>query len=341
VIRFWELLRCTGVDEDAAPFPGMIIPFRGANFVLLETGGNAVSVSSTHPSIDIEEVDSTELRRNLMETNIALSQPGVDPKYKESMMPTSLFWYEKPRFFLIHGNKHVVDFPGATVQATAKGKLEASLRVVVLDKMPIKIAIRNVQIPGENGKQIFHSRIPCDPDKERDDMNAVWTPQTNIIFNLIPSEPAFIDTRKQLVREKLARGFGLKSASDVIFPQAVDPGKVKDLFRDYMIDGAEVTFFLVDQLQIDGDHPDGTMNGQGMGFIAGRHFPTTFAHEAGHFLGGHLEHDQWHDLGHTFDQNPDHDTRMLMRDGGAGWKIPFNLVKQFREFFKRHPRKAH
>jgi hypothetical protein len=26
------------------------------------------------------------------------------------------------------------------------------------------------------------------------------------------------------------------------------------------------------------------------------------------------------------------DIKMLMRDGGAGWKIPFNLVKEFRDF---------
>lgn len=26
------------------------------------------------------------------------------------------------------------------------------------------------------------------------------------------------------------------------------------------------------------------------------------------------------------------DIKMLMRGGGAGWKIPFNLVKEFRDF---------
>jgi hypothetical protein len=31
-------------------------------------------------------------------------------------------------------------------------------------------------------------------------------------------------------------------------------------------------------------------------------------------------------------ENRTEDIKMLMRGGGAGWKTPFNLVKEFRDF---------
>jgi len=35
--RFLEILRCRGVDQDATPHAGMIVPFKGENQVVLET----------------------------------------------------------------------------------------------------------------------------------------------------------------------------------------------------------------------------------------------------------------------------------------------------------------
>src|SRR4030095_5719011 len=102
MIRFWELVRCVGVDEDAQPFPGMVVPFGGSNIVVLDTDGKDLKVGTDHQGIAIEEFDATELRKKLIDKNIELSQVGVDPLYREAMMPTSMFWYTKPRFFRIH-----------------------------------------------------------------------------------------------------------------------------------------------------------------------------------------------------------------------------------------------
>jgi hypothetical protein len=68
------------------------------------------------------------------------------------------------------------------------------------------------------------------------------------------------------------------------------------------------------------------MNRQlGVAFIADSRLPSTFAHEAGHYVG---------DMGHKGT-----DIKLLMRGDGSGYKIPFELAKHFREtFIKRQAR---
>ena len=62
--------------------------------------------------------------------------------------------------------------------------------------------------------------------------------------------------------------------------------------------------------------------------------PNTSAHEAGHFLGSYSKSatKPWDSRGHTLESDRAEDIKMLMREGGAGWKIRFDLVKEFRDF---------
>ena len=78
-----------------------------------------------------------------------------------------------------------------------------------------------------------------------------------------------------------------------------------------------------------------------LAFISSQRGPNTSAHEAGHFLGYYSKSatKPWDSHGHTLESDPKtgkenraEDIKMLMREGGAGWKIPFNLVKEFRDF---------
>jgi hypothetical protein len=293
----------------------------------------SLQVKSNHAGIKVEEIDGSDIRRKLIDMNIAVNQPGVDPQFKEAMLPTSMFWYDQPRFFRIHGQNRV-PFPGALVQALSGGKVQARLQVVALDKMVVKVAIRNVQVPGHDGRFVSHSKVPSKPDEERDNMHAVWSPQSNITFELVSSEPAIVDDRNASTKAELAKSMGLKDPSTAVFPPEIEPLKFREFFKKMMVDQAHITFFVVDKLT---GGRSGNMSPLGLGFIAGNHGATTFAHEAGHFLGGHVENGQWHDLGHTFNKDRDQDVRELMREGGAGWKIPFDLVKTFRGFFRRHP----
>jgi hypothetical protein len=83
-------------------------------------------------------------------------------------------------FFKIHGGAQV-DGPVTLLKASgAGGNVEAKIRVVVLDLMHVKLAFGNVVVPGEDGRPVYHADNPSNPQQEVDQMNAIWTPQTQI-----------------------------------------------------------------------------------------------------------------------------------------------------------------
>src|SRR5262249_58319157 len=70
--------------------------------------------------------------------------------------------------------------------------------------------------------------------------------------------------------------------------------------------------------------------------LSGSHGPGTAAHEAGHHLFGEMRKDgKWHNLSHPLPSS-DPDKTPLMRDGGAGFKIQFDLALQARKFISQH-----
>ena len=111
------------------------------------------------------------------------------------------------------------------------------------------------------------------------------------------------------------------------------------MFANRKIPGADITFFVVNQVRSKGRSVAGVMNANlGISFIAGQHFPTIFAHEAGHFLGRYMNNGEWNPLDHQADTvDKQRDLRMLMRDGGSGWMIPFELVKKSENFPTNRP----
>jgi hypothetical protein len=333
--RFFEIRRCAGVDETAVP-AGMMVPFGGSNQVVLETSGMEMDVKSSHQGIVVEEFDGKGISSQLIDLNNALYQPGVDKLFKEAFMPTALYLH-KPRYFRIHG-KALVGSPGAVVKAVpvpVKGRrapsIGASLDVLCLDTMTIKIAIRNVQARDDQGNIRFHARLPCDPKTEIANMNAVWTPQTNIKFELVSSADLLIDHNDAATREELRKAYGQKDTSSSTFSPMVDvpAGKLWDLFAKHRVAGAHMTFFLVQSINSAGGIATGTTNSTlGTAFIAGTHFPTTFAHEAGHYLGHTLVKGVWTGYEHKDEK----EFRLLMKDGGSSWAIPFGMVKRVRAF---------
>ena len=71
-----------------------------------------------------------------------------------------------------------------------------------------------------------------------------------------------------------------------------------------------------------GEFPNGTMHRPtGVAFIADSRLPSTFAHEAGHWVG---------DMSHQGT-----DIKLLMRGEGSGYQIPFKLARHFRESFAK------
>ena len=218
--RFSEVFRCSGVDESPnvpgkSKVPGMIVSPKGWNLVALEDGPR-LRVHCDNKNIRIEALQETAvIKVARLALNFKLSMQNVDPQFRDSYMPHILS--SNARFFKIHG-EGLVDDPGTLVQASAGGKVEATIRVVVLDLMRVKLAFGNVTVPDENGRPVFHADKPSDPQQEWAQMNAIWTPQTQVAFDLISADPILINDRDKSIREEIARSLGL-IAKESSFPQ--------------------------------------------------------------------------------------------------------------------------
>ena len=155
--------------------------------------------------------------------------------------------------------------------------------VVVVDKMTIEIAIRNVTVRDARNNPAFHAGKPCDPMKRAQRDERRLGPRTSMIFDLVSAKDAIIGMQDKATRVELSKGFGLNDPDSAVFPPEVSPEKMEAVFGKHKVSGAHLIFFLVDKLN---NSDSGFALPSGMAFIAGTHGPTTFAHEAGHFLGG-------------------------------------------------------
>jgi hypothetical protein len=325
--RFLEILRCRGVDQDATPRPGMIVPFKGENQVVLETYGMDVQLQS---AVKLQEFDGRDLTLELLRgVQEELSKPGTDPQQKEAFMPSTL--WQKPRFFRVLGTMQT-GLSGTLVNVVTRSNrgrtssTATTLEVAVVDRIVLKVAIRNVRARDGQGQMRFHAKRPCDPAKEVAQMNAIWTPQTNIAFELVPSSDIDVDHNDPTTREELTKAYGLKTPATFSSESTVWADKNSAWFAKHKVPGAHMTFFVVHKILSGGDplygrggeFPNGTMNRPtGVAFIADSRLPSTFAHEAGHWVG---------DMSHQGT-----DIKLLMRGDGSGYQIPFKLAKHFRE----------
>ena len=332
--RFLEILRCHGVDQDASP-PRMIVPFhggRGENQVVLETYGMKLDVEAANPAIKLQEYDGRELTAQLLRhVEGGLSQPHVDRQQRAAYMPSTA-WHN-PRFFRVLGMSST-DFPGTFVKVVPRSmpgrralSPVATLQVAVVDRMVFKVAIRNVRARDQQGNVRLHAKQPCDPEGEVANMNAIWTPQTNIVFELVPSTDLVVDHNDPETQAELRQLHGLKPGYSATFEPGtqVHAEKYSRWFAKHKVKGTHMTFFLVHQILSSGDleygrsayYPLGTMNRElGVSFISGTRWPRTFAHEAGHFVG-----QMWH-------EGADEE---LMGGEGGGYKITFERARKFRE----------
>ena len=113
--------------------------------------------------------------------------------------------------------------------------------------------------------------------------------------------------------------------------------KLRTIFNRCKNTQADLTIFVVQQIQLkNGDQPHGTTDPEwNFCVLSSSHDPSTAAHEAGHYLFGEMGKDgKWHTLHHPW-ASSDPDKTPLMRDGGVGFKIQFDLALQARTFIRK------
>ena len=152
--------------------------------------------------------------------------------------------------------------------ASPKKTVEATLKVIILKRKPVKIAIRPVQVRDEKGGLAYSSKNLIDAKVLRDEMNAIWTPQANIVCELSKMDPVTIDPHK--------------AGQDADITNV----NVKHAFLDKKDPDAMLTFFMVKRAANRDGKDLGVIDSQaGISLISDDRSDSTMAHEAGHFLG--------------------------------------------------------
>ena len=225
---FRELFATFGVDDDV-PTPTMIVPWHGFNLVALE-GGPDLTVVPVKDIVTVTKLAPEEIRRYILLVSHLTEQPrGTRPLGKDANV------------FHVKGNR-VGGASGTVLNAVnTKGtrKVETSMTAVVLGKKPVKIAIRPVKVRDEKGNWVFHATNQFDEEDLRSQMNAIWTPQSNVEFNLVSKEPLLLDD-PELSKEIQLVGTTRERFLETVHMQAFLP-----MFKRNVEPTADLTFFVV------------------------------------------------------------------------------------------------
>jgi hypothetical protein len=277
----------SGVDEKAQGGAAMIVPVHGSNVVQLEWGAG-LKVAPDSDLIRVQEVDSNGFVRKL--SDFGAVEHGYYYRGSRGAGIDIGAWESFPggrtshiRYFNIYGATKPTD-----VQVTAKDKdgTQTHIRVVALDQRIVKLAIRPVVVDDGSGKLIPHSRRPFDTAAMVKGMNSIWTPQANVVFDLVSSEPAPITDQSEI-----AKMLDLKTTNKAPLPDIVSIQKFAPIFMrlksSLKSPQANFTMFLVKQAQDGTSLPNGVTDAEkGFALIGDSRLEHyTMAHEAGHFLG--------------------------------------------------------
>jgi hypothetical protein len=166
--RFNEVLPNRGVDDKVAPIPEMIVPLKGTNDILLIDGDGFDVKAENSLMLEITE----------------------DKKFLRKDLP-------KPHKFRLRVGRALPGEGGLLVQALRGTTVTARLRVFVLDNRKVRLAVR----PLQTAKGVYHAKKLPDTATFVSKMNEIWTPQANVLIELVPSNPALIDDPDQNARD--------------------------------------------------------------------------------------------------------------------------------------------
>ena len=298
---FREVTAYSGVDENLPTGgQGIVVPSGGSTLVILQDG-RGLDVRSTIPSkVYVYEFKTRQERAGAVRN---ASNPS------EAMRR---FDDDSWRIFRIKADAPV-GFDTVRVEAknTKMRKAEATLKVIVLDKKTMKVAIRPAQV--RDGKQLVSLGNAADPKKLLNEMNAIWNPQANVYFELGRTDAATIE--------------GLSPQADAIEMQKLPKG-----FLDERDSRSALTFFLVRKVTDGGTADKGATNAkERVSLIADSRSDSTMAHEAGHFLGALTAEGKYDsEYGH-----PEKSEEMLMHVHHIGKKIPYSAIPKFNYGYRR------
>jgi hypothetical protein len=299
--KFRQVTPYAGMDENLpSGGAGMIVALNGSNLVKLVDGAGLDVVCSdmTRSMVLLDEI--TDQHQMALANTV---NPTAGPF----------------RLFKVTA-KSVPGMDKVAAEAFPKNNrknAQAKLKVLVLRPREVTISLRPAQVYSAAAKgYVNFTKIPFDPNQLRDEMNSIWTPQANLIFKLGKADPAPL---KVLTENS--------QGADI-----VDPATLNELVS--LKDGNNFTAFFVRSAFEGSDRPLGVTDPKsGVALIGDNRTNNTLAHEAGHYLGSYGENGKY--TGKFGHQGTDVD--LLMRDGGAGRRIPYSLVPYFNRGYTAKP----
>jgi hypothetical protein len=333
-VRFGQIRRNSGLDIDAKPFPAMIVPLPGSN-ILKVFGAPGLSLFDDRGIVAIKELDSGRvIMDKLLVYSVPMAMTLGDPGSAAALqlrmgVEIAMELAGNPSFFQITGKA-----PGGEVGTivrvakTPKSKAEGSLRMVVLKPRPLKLSIRPVQVLNDKGSLVYHCEKNYDAKVLLNRVNALWTPQANIVFEPASFDPAPLDDQAAI-----AKAIG-STGPKVTVPRIVEFDDFSEMFqklKDRENPKADFTIFMVHRITHGGYSTYGVTDQKG-GFALvsddGRDEDEhTMAHEIGHYFGTLAK-------GSLYaDDNSSED--LLMSQGTNGSKVPFaDVIKYFNKNYK-------
>ena len=291
--KFREVAPYTGVDENLpSRGQGIVVPSHGSTLVILQDGKGLKVKSTLPPKVRVYEFQTNQ------------EQSEMARKASNPSEAKQRFGDGSWRIFRIEADAPV-GLDNVKVEAkNTKGSVEATLKVLVVEKKPVKVHIRPVHV--WNGKDFVPLSKGADPNKLLDEMNAIWIPQANVHFELGRKDPAKI---KDLAPQT----------------QTIEMQKLPQGFLDEQ-DSSLLTFFMVPKVTNGKTHDGGaTIAKERVSLIGESRYDSTMAHEAGHFLGSLSEKGKYSsEYGH-----PEKSRDMLMHEYHTGTKIPYSAVPNF------------
>jgi hypothetical protein len=323
--EFREVFRCGGMDETAS---GMIIAVGKQNLFALSDGAGFSVTSANKSAVSVDEINhpgAILAVRDAIRQLLSLS--FVDRKVAIGLMPDVIHG-PNARYFLVKAHLPLNTFIDAKPPNSAQKPLR--LRVISAGVKPIDLAIVNLQVPNTAGAWVNQATRPSVPDVDLASINSVWTPQTNIKFNLAAAPPVRIDDRDVDTQKEFQDAFDLRPDTIMQFAK-VDPEKMQDILKRRIKSSADFTIIVAKAIQSGADGH--TVGPRAFAVVADNRDITSMAHETGHFIGGHVDKKKghWEDQ-HDLDSTDSSNLRLLMRGNGAGFKIPFDFAMHCRDF---------
>jgi hypothetical protein len=299
--RFRQVTDLDGVDEGKGPMDaGIVVPNGGSNLVFLENGKGLTPLPNPR-TITAQEVT-------------ALSGDDALKSLKDGVPIGALHagLNSGKRLFRIGGSGH----SGTISMVNGKGGAEAKLTVVLMPPKPIKVALRQI-LASKDGKLFAPlSQGKFDPAAILAHMNAVWTPQTNIVFSLGSTDPVQI--------KEIAFDSGGPSRTNPDHAQALT--KARDQGADLTIFFAKLVFDPPPTTHTPWNYAKNGYTDAKNGFcaVADGRLEFTIEHEEGHFLGALNAKGQYEkDYGHSGGQD------IMNIDIKSNGIIPLAMAKIF------------